>query len=126
MDWAKQWFKTEKPIIAMCHVRALPGDYYYDEAAGMEWVVKKAREDLLALQKGGVDAIMFSNEFSLPYLKKVRPETTAALSRVIGELKSDIKDLRSEMRSDFRIVWAGMFAIALGLAGMMAKGFGWL
>ena len=90
MDWAKQWFGTEKPIIAMCHVRALPGDYYYDEAAGMEWVVKKAREDLLALQKGGVDAIMFSNEFSLPYLKKVRPETTAALSRVIGELKSDI------------------------------------
>jgi membrane complex biogenesis BtpA family protein len=34
---------------------------------------------------------MFSNEFSLPYLKKVRPETTAAMARVIGELKREIK-----------------------------------
>ena len=34
---------------------------------------------------------MFSNEFSLPYLKKVKPETTAAMARIIGELKSDIK-----------------------------------
>lgn len=29
---------------------------------------------------GGVDAVMFSNEFSLPYLTKVRPETTAAMA----------------------------------------------
>ena len=30
---------------------------------------------------------MFSNEFSLPYLTKVRTETTAAMANVIGELK---------------------------------------
>lgn len=91
MNWAKETFGTEKPIIAMCHVRALPGDYDYDCEAGMEWVVEMARKDFLALQKGGVDAVMFSNEFSLPYLKKVHPETTAAMARVIGELKNDIK-----------------------------------
>lgn len=91
MNWSAEWFNTEKPIIAMCHIRALPGDYYYDEEKGMEWVVQKAREDFLALQKGGVDGVMFSNEFSLPYLKTVRPETTAAMARVIGELKSEIK-----------------------------------
>lgn len=91
MNWATELFGTEKPIIAMCHLRALPGDLDYDERGGMEYVVNKAREDFLALQKGGVDAVMFSNEFSLPYLKKVKPETTAAMARVIGELKSEIK-----------------------------------
>lgn len=46
-----------------------------------------AKADLLALQEGGVDGIMFSNEFSLPYLTKVEPVTIAAMARVIGELK---------------------------------------
>ena len=53
----------------------------------MEWIVEKAKEDLEALQEGGVDAIMFSNEYSLPYLTSVRTETVAAMARVIGELK---------------------------------------
>ena len=91
MNWATELFGTEKPIIAMCHLRALPGDLDYDEGRGMEYIVTKASEDFLALQEGGVDAVMFSNEFSLPYLKKVKPETTAAMARVIGELKSEIK-----------------------------------
>ncbi len=91
MNWIVDTFKTRKPIIAMCHVRALPGDPYYDADGGMAKVVEKAREEFLALQEGGVDAVMFSNEFSLPYLRKVNPETTAAMARVIGELKSEIK-----------------------------------
>ena len=54
---------------------------------GMEKVMAAAKADLLALQEGGVDGIMFSNEFSLPYLTKVEPVTIAAMARVIGELK---------------------------------------
>ncbi|MEA4893830.1 MAG: BtpA/SgcQ family protein [Oscillospiraceae bacterium] len=91
MDWIKETFGTIKPIIAMCHVRALPGDPYYDTDGGMEKVVEMARAEFLALQEGGVDAVMFSNEFSLPYLTKVEPVTTACMARVIGEIKSDIK-----------------------------------
>ena len=91
MTWAKEVFGTEKPIIAMCHVRALPGDPGYDKEKGMDWVVQKAYEDLMALQKGGVDAVMFSNEFSLPYMTKVRTECTAAMARVIGQLMPEIK-----------------------------------
>lgn len=91
MEWIKETFKTEKPIIAMCHVRALPGDPYFDADGGMEKVVEMARAEFLALQEGGVDAVMFSNEFSLPYLTKVEPVTTACMARVIGELKSEIK-----------------------------------
>lgn len=38
-----------------------------------------------------MDAVMFSNEFSLPYLTKVETVTTVCMARVIGELKSEIK-----------------------------------
>jgi membrane complex biogenesis BtpA family protein len=88
--WTEELFNTKKPIIAMCHLQALPGDPGYDKPGGMKKVIDLARKDLLALQDGGVDGIMFSNEFSLPYLLKVRPETTAAMACIIGELKSEI------------------------------------
>ena len=88
--WTYELFKVEKPIIGMCHLQALPGDPKYDEIKGMDYVVKKAREDLLALQGGGIDGVLFSNEFSLPYLTNVNPVTIAAMGRVIGELMVDI------------------------------------
>ncbi|MEL6271133.1 MAG: BtpA/SgcQ family protein, partial [Chloroflexota bacterium] len=90
MDWIKSLFNTNKPIIAMCHMKALPGDPGYDAAGGMEAIVEAARTDLLALQHGGVDAVMFSNEASLPYLTKVEPITLACMARVITELLPDI------------------------------------
>ncbi len=91
MKWIKETFDTNKPIIAMCHFQALPGDPYYDRDGGLEKVIEMAKKDLEALQGGGVDAIMFSNEFSLPYLTKVKQETPVVMARIIGELMSDIK-----------------------------------
>lgn len=91
MKWIESLLGTKKPIIAMCHLQAMPGDPHYDPAKGMKWVVEQGRKDLLALQNGGVDAVMFSNEFSLPYLTEVKPETTAAMARVIGELMHEIR-----------------------------------
>lgn len=91
MSWINEVFKVEKPIIAMCHFQALPGDPKFDESKGMGWVVEKAREDLLALQEGGVDAVMFSNERSLPYLTKTEPITAISMARVIAELLADLK-----------------------------------
>lgn len=90
MNWMEELFGVKKPIIAMCHLQPLPGDPYYDQEKGMEYVLECARKDLHALQNGGVDGIMFSNEFSLPYLTKVEPITLAAMGWVIGALKSEI------------------------------------
>lgn len=90
MSWLKHVIGTEKAVIAMLHMQPMPGDPYYDKERGMDWVLEKAKVDLDALQEGGVDAIMFSNEYSFPYLKKVKTETTAAMARVIGELRRDI------------------------------------
>lgn len=88
--WTEEVLGTDKPIIAMCHFLALPGDPGFDKTGGMDAVIKRARGEMLALQRGGVDAIMFSNEFSLPYLTDVRTETVAAMARIIGELKCDL------------------------------------
>lgn len=111
MSWLKEVLGTEKAIIAMCHMQAMPGDPGYDEEKGMEWVYEKARHDLLALQEGGVDAVMFSNEFSLPYLTKVKTETVAAMAAVIGQLKPEIK-----IPFGVNVLWDGSASLDLAAA----------
>ena len=91
MTWLPDLFHTHKPIIAMCHLQALPGDPGYNRASGLPAVVDAARADLHALQNGGVDAVMFSNEFSLPYLTKVETVTVAAMARIVAELRPEIR-----------------------------------
>jgi uncharacterized protein len=130
-NWLEKTFGTKKPIIAMCHLSALPGDPYFDKNGGLEEVVEWARKDLSSLQDGGVDAVMFSNEFSLPYLTSVEPVTIASMARIIGELMKDIKipfgvnalwdpiaslDLAVSVGAKFvREVFTGVYAGDLGL-----------
>ena len=90
-NWLEEIFHCSKPIIAMCHFGTLPGDPGFEREGGMKKVIQWARKDLEALQNGGVDAVMFSNEFSLPYMTTVDTVTVAAMARVIGELMPDIK-----------------------------------
>ena len=60
-----------------------------------------------------------------------------SLQRDLAELRPDFKELRAELRqtqrdvvairtTDFRLMFGAIIAVALGLASMMAKGFGWL
>jgi membrane complex biogenesis BtpA family protein len=90
MRWIREIFGVEKPIIAMCHLRALPGDPGYDASKGLDYLLTKARADLRALQSGGVDAVLFSNEYSTPYLLQVEPITHVTMARIIGELLCEI------------------------------------
>ena len=89
-NWLKEVFGLEKPIIGMCHLLPLPGDPFYKEGSLSE-VIEWAKRDLLSLQNGGVDGVIFSNEFSLPYLTKVPIVTVATMARIIGELIPHIK-----------------------------------
>ena len=50
--WTQDMFGVEKPIIALLHLDALPGDPGY--CGDMKTVTEHARKDLLALQDGGV------------------------------------------------------------------------
>jgi membrane complex biogenesis BtpA family protein len=89
--WSEELFGVRKPIIGMCHLGALPGDPGFDPEAGLQGVIEWARKDLAALQDGGVDGVMFSNEFSMPYLLRVHPVTVASMGRILGELLPQIE-----------------------------------
>ncbi|MEG2698536.1 MAG: BtpA/SgcQ family protein, partial [Ruthenibacterium sp.] len=87
----EKMFGVKKPIITMLHLDPLPGDPRFHYGDRMERVVEHARADLKALQDGGVDGVMFSNEFSLPYERHMSFITPACMARIIGELKSELR-----------------------------------
>ncbi|MDR2973667.1 MAG: BtpA/SgcQ family protein [Propionibacteriaceae bacterium] len=109
--WIESLFGTTKPVVAMLHLMALPGDPHYDEVGGMSAVIERAERELDGLQSGGVDAIMFSNEFSLPYLTRTEPLTAIAMARVIGQLKSKIT-----VPHGVNVLWDGSASIDLAKA----------
>jgi len=69
----KEIFKVEKPVIAMVHLQPLPGSPHYDPNKSIEDLVKAALRDAKALESGGVDGIIISNESDIPYLFRVGP-----------------------------------------------------
>jgi len=90
MSWTTELFGTDKPIIAMCHLRAMPGDPAYSHEKGIPWIIENAVNNLKALQDGGVDGVMFSNEFSIPYVTQVDTVIVATMARLIGEIRDNI------------------------------------
>lgn len=111
MSWISDIFNVKKPVIAMVHLEALPGDPSYDPQKGMEWVVESAREDMLALQNGGVNAVMFSNERSLPYLTKVEAITVVSMARVITEVSDELN-----IPFGVNVLWDPVASIDLAVA----------
>jgi len=95
----------------MVHMRAMPGDPGYDKEKGLEWIYELARADMIALQNGGVDAVMFSNEFSLPYLTEVEPITTATMAALVTQLKSEL-----EIPFGVNVLWDPVASIDLAVA----------
>lgn len=110
-NWLDDVFGVKKPVVAMLHLSALPGDPGFDTSAGMTAVVDRAKEELAALQEGGVDGVMISNEFSLPYLTKTEPITAISMARIIGELLDDI-----EVPYGVNVLWDGRASIDLAVA----------
>jgi membrane complex biogenesis BtpA family protein len=86
----KRVFGVAKPLIAMCHLPALPGRPRHDSQAGMDGIYRALRRDVLALQEAGVDGLLFCNEHDLPYSVGVGVEVAAAQAAVIGRLHGDL------------------------------------
>ena len=42
------------------------------------------------------------------------------------DIKSDIREIKRDARTDFRLLFGAIIFVALGLAGLMAKGFHWI
>ncbi len=47
------------------------------------------------------------------------------IQRDLGDIKSDLRTLRDNARGDFRLVFGAIITVAIGMAGLMAKGFHW-
>lgn len=110
-DWIGAVFSVKKPIIAMLHLSALPGDPGFESRSGVTSVVKRAKGELAALQEGGVDGILISNEFSLPYLTQTEPITAITMARIIGELLTEIS-----VPYGVNVLWDGRASIDLAVA----------
>ncbi len=86
--WLKEVFNTEKPVIGMVHLHAMPTDPRYEKDKGIEYIIECAKKDIIALQEGGVDGLLFCNEYAIPYTANIKGITIATYARVVGELRS--------------------------------------
>jgi len=48
------------------------------------------------------------------------------LLRDLTDIKTDIREIKGHARDDFRILFGALIIVAIGLAGLLAKGFNWL
>ena len=44
----------------------------------------------------------------------------------LTEIKSDVREIKCDARTDFRLLFGAIIFVALGLAGLMARGFHWI
>jgi membrane complex biogenesis BtpA family protein len=104
-------FGTGKPVIAMVHLGALPGSPLYDARGGPDALLDNAIKDLDALQKAGVDAVMFGNENDRPYEFHVDTASTATMAYVIGRVRD-----RITVPFGVNVLWDPIASVALAAA----------
>jgi membrane complex biogenesis BtpA family protein len=84
----KSLFKTKNPIIGMVHFSPLLG---YKDFPGLKICLQKSLRDAKTLERGGVDAIMFENNYDIPHREFVSPETVAIMTFLIQKISEKIK-----------------------------------
>jgi DNA anti-recombination protein RmuC len=58
--------------------------------------------------------------------KTIRTDMQNESKAIRTDMQSELKAVRTDMREDFRIMFASLVAVVLGMTGLLAKGFGWL
>jgi len=118
MNWLKTLFGVEKPIIGMAHFKPLPGDPRYLPSTEVRQAAQLLRQDIEALQEGGVDGIMFSNEGSLPWMINPEPVTAVAMAALIGQVQNTLR-----VPFGVHVIWSPM--ATLDLAAAVGSDFAW-
>jgi uncharacterized protein len=140
MTWLKDLFGTEKPIIGMAHFKPLPGDPRFRTLAEPVEATLQAsaelveatpdlsnfvlqagqalRRDIEALQEGGVDGIMLSNEGSIPWMTNPPTITAASMAAQIGIARSAIR-----IPFGVHVIWSPK--ATLDLAAAVDADYGW-
>ena len=111
-----------KSVIAMVHIRALPGTPKYER--DMQSIISTAIDEAMIYKNSGVDAIMIENMHDLPYLNNnAGPEITGAMAVIAYEIK-----LKTNLPVGIQILAAAnketlAVAHAAGLDFIRAEGF---
>jgi len=58
-------------------------------------------------------------------LKKDLREATLENRREFREVRDELSEMRERQERDFRIIFGALVTTTLGIAGVIAKGFGW-
>jgi hypothetical protein len=105
--------KKRKPVIGMVHFPPLPEAPLYDESSGkgIDFIMKRIEHDVLALQEGRIDAVMFCNENDRPYQLHADYSTVSVMSAVIGGLRDKIK-----IPFGVDVLWDAKAALAIAKA----------
>jgi hypothetical protein len=75
---------------------------------------------------GELEARVAQLETHVQYIRRDLDSLKDDVREFRGETKAELSNIRTDMKVDFRLVFGSLIVVAIGLAGMMAKGFGWL
>jgi uncharacterized protein len=104
-------FGVPKPLIGMVHLPASPGQPRAAGNPSLDEMLAGCLADVVAMQDGGMDGLLFCNENDLPYSTSVGHEVAAWTAMVIG-------CVRSEVRLPFgvNLLWDPLASIATAAA----------
>lgn len=105
------YYIISKPVIGVVQIDALPGTELYNSQQGIYKIVEKAKADYEALIDGGIDAVIFCNEYDKPYSKHVGPHVVSILTMIINEIIQ--KEL---VQFGVDVQWDPQAALAVALA----------
>lgn len=93
MPLTRDAFKTlfgSRAVFGMVHLDPLPGAPLW--SGSMEPIIERALADARAIFEGGADALIFENFGDRPFRpRSVEPETIAAMTMAISEIRSEIR-----------------------------------
>jgi hypothetical protein len=81
-------FRTSRPIIGAIHLPPLLG---YPEFPGFDVAIQNALHDLRTLERGGVNGVIFENNYDIPHTVSVSPAVVSAMTRIGNALRSATK-----------------------------------
>jgi membrane complex biogenesis BtpA family protein len=102
----------------MAHFKPLPLDPKYLSSSDVRQAAQFLLQDIEALQEGGVDGIMLSNEGSLPWMFNPEPVTAVAMAALIGHVRHTI-----HVPFGVHVIWSPM--ATLDLAAATGADFAW-
>lgn len=107
-------FKKSKPIIGVIHFPPLLG---YKNYPGFEYIKNKTLNDLIALEQGGVDAILLENNYDIPHKIFVEPETIVQMT-LLAKLVRD----KTKLPLGIIVLWND-YKASLSIAKMIGAQF---